>query len=147
MASFKQKLGISAFSGILFAVVNHPSTYSFTSDVVSSAITDIAGCPTSKGLLVHTLVFLVITMLTMGNPLEMPLLKFKYSLYSALIFFFLSSPAVYSLTGRLTNGLTADANGCPTAAGVGLHAAVYTAFLLGVMYLPPDMAITVDSRA
>jgi hypothetical protein len=144
MATFNQKLGISLFSGLIFGGVNHPATYALTSDLVSSAFTDLGGCPTSKGLLMHTLVFLVIVMLTMGNPLELNYLKFKYSLYGALVFFFLSSPAMYSLTGELTGGLTADANGCPTLNGVVVHSLVYALALLGLMYLPPDLAITVS---
>lgn len=136
--TFNQKLGISAFSGLLFAIVNHPSTYAATTKYLSSSITDLAGCPTSKGLLIHTLVFFVITLLTMGRPRDIDLLKVKYSIYGALIFFAISSPAVYSLTSELTGGLTADERGCPTVTGVALHALVYTAALLGVMYLPRD---------
>lgn len=141
MSSFYEKLGISVYSGILFALINLPVTYSFTSQNVKSGIVDASGCPTPKGILIHTIVFLGLSFLTMGNPLEDTMLKVKYSIYGSLLFFLFSNPVMYSITSQLTNGATASQSGCQTNIGVLVHTVVYAAALLGVMYLPPDRDI------
>lgn len=67
-------------------------------------------------------------------------LKWKYSLYSALIFFIISSPQLYKITQRLLGRfLTISRNGgCPTAAGLVLHTVVFMVALFGLMKLPKD---------
>jgi hypothetical protein len=138
MSNFYEKLGISVYSGILFALINLPAAYAFTNQNVQDGLVDASGCPTPKGILIHTIVFLVLSFLTMGNPFEETFLKLKYSIYGSLLFFLFSNPVMYSVTSQLTGGLTATESGCQTNIGVLVHAVVYTAALVGLMYLPQD---------
>lgn len=49
--------------------------------------------------------------------------KFKYSFFSALIFFFISSPIMYQLMNNINQNvfIIADENGCPSNSGLLLH--------------------------
>jgi hypothetical protein len=69
-------------------------------------------------------------------------LKFKYSLYSALLFFLVASPTSFRLTARLFGGAVASKGGCPTAAGFALHTFVFLVALYGLMSLPKDEKMT-----
>ena len=129
------KFTISAGSAVTFALVNLPQTYKLTDKLLPLNLYQ-NGCPTPLGLVVHTLVFFGLSYLTMAGTKAPEGLKVKHSLYGALIFFFLSSPTVFSLTRTLLNKGIASVAGCPTNMGVVLHAAVYCAVLVGVMYLP-----------
>jgi len=53
--------------------------------------------------------------------------KFKYSFFSALIFFFISSPVMYQLMNKVSNGFisVADVNGCPSNSGLLLHTFIF----------------------
>lgn len=62
-------------------------------------------------------------------------LKFKYSLYTAFLFYIFSSSQMYKLTGKL---LPTSKNGCPTSIGLFLHTVVFTAAVYGLMKLPKD---------
>jgi len=44
-------------------------------------------------------------------------LKFKYSLYTALLFFLLASPTSFRVTNRLFGGSVESKGGCPKAGG------------------------------
>jgi glucan phosphoethanolaminetransferase (alkaline phosphatase superfamily) len=63
-------------------------------------------------------------------------LKVKYSLYSALIFFFVANPATFRFVNSLIPGVAV--NGCPTAVGLLLHTFVFFLALVGIMMLPKD---------
>lgn len=63
-------------------------------------------------------------------------LKFKFSLYSALLFFLIASPAMYTLTNSVIGGTSVG--GCPTAFGLVLHTIVFLAASYGIMLLPRD---------
>lgn len=69
-------------------------------------------------------------------------LKIKYSFYSALVFFLLSSPTVYLITSSLSQNLIgiplANDEGCPTALGLMVHTAVFFKVLYMMMKLPKD---------
>ena len=140
MASFGDKFRISAGSAVLFALVNLPQTYRFTDSLLPfNLYNQSTGCPTSLGLLFHTVVFVLISYLTMGGRGSSSLdsqIKLKHSLYGGLIFFLVSSPAMYSLTSSLFGPEIASRSGCPSTMGVLVHAAVYCAILVAVMYLP-----------
>lgn len=135
MTTLKQKALISITSAIMFAFINSPDAYTLTNKYTSINTYD-SKCPTNTGLLVHALVFLVLTYLSMGGANVNEWIKFKHSLYGALIFFFISSPSIYTITGYIFGPQIADADGCPTTYGILLHAAVYCVALIGVMYLP-----------
>ncbi len=72
----------------------------------------------------------------MGNPSEKFGVKLKHTLYGTLIFYLLSSPAIYSVINSVAGRQVADVNGCPTLQGVLLHALIYCVVLVVVMYLP-----------
>ena len=138
---FKSALG----AGIMMAVAN-PMTYSFVEGIVSGKgdIADFNSCPTVVGHLVHTIVFfiLIVALMIIGNygsPDDIRKSLFdvmKYSFYSAVIFFALTTTEAYQLTGSLTNGLTSDMSGCATQSGVLIHSFVYFIIILGLMLLP-----------
>lgn len=69
-----------------------------------------------------------------------PGLKFKYSLYSALAFFFLASPQMFSFVNSILGSFIkiADPNGCPTQFGLILHTIVFLGLLYLMMSLPRD---------
>ncbi|MCJ7638245.1 MAG: hypothetical protein MUO21_12210 [Nitrososphaeraceae archaeon] len=135
MSSFNQKLMISIFSAVLFILVSLPATYNLTNSVGLNTYS--AGCPTYNGLLLHSFVFFLLSFLSMWSSNASTGLKVKFSLYGTLIFFLISSPAMYSLTSSLFGNSIAN-GGCPTTTGIILHALVYCAALVGVMYLPNE---------
>jgi hypothetical protein len=69
-------------------------------------------------------------------------LKFKYSLYTALLFFLLGSPTAFRISNRLFGGSVASKGGCPTAVGFALHTFVFLVGLYGLMSLPHDEHMT-----
>ena len=69
-------------------------------------------------------------------------LKFKYSLYTALLFFLLGSPTAFRVGNRLFGGAVASSSGCPTAVGFALHTFVFLVALYGLMSLPQDEKYT-----
>jgi len=132
-----QKLQISLFSGAVFTAVNLPQIYELTNKLSGNQLYNTATkCPTFAGILVHTLVYFVLTYLSMWGADASVGQKLRNTIYGTLIFFFVSNPVTYQLTGRLTGGLTADQNGCPTLYGVLMHAVVYVTLLFLVMFLP-----------
>jgi hypothetical protein len=73
-------------------------------------------------------------------------LKFKYSLYTTLLFFLLASPTSFRVSNRLFGGAVSSKGGCPTAVGFALHTFVFLIGLYGLMSLPHDEKMT-NSRA
>lgn len=69
-------------------------------------------------------------------------LKFKYSLYTTLLFFLLGSPTSFRVSNRLFGGAIASKGGCPTAVGFALHTFVFLVALYGLMSLPQDEKMT-----
>lgn len=137
MATFEQKLSISIGSALLFALINLPFTYQLTDSLLPIDLyNNSTNCPTNMGLIVHALVFFIITFLTMGNPYDNTGVKLKHSIYGTLIFFLIASPAIYALVGSVFGSGFASSQGCPTLAGVILHTIVYCMVLMAVMYLP-----------
>ena len=55
--------------------------------------------------------------------------KWRYTLYTTLVFVLVSIPCTYQTTNKLLGGLfgsLANSVGCPTTLGLGLHAVVFT---------------------
>ena len=139
MATLQSKLSISAGSALLFALINLPETYKLTDSLLPLNLFDKSkNCPTYLGLLVHTVVFGLITFLSMGSSMSETerMMKLKNSVYASLVFFLVSSPIMYALTSKLFGRTIASSAGCPTTTGVVVHAAVYGLLLVGLMYLP-----------
>jgi hypothetical protein len=63
-------------------------------------------------------------------------LKFKFSLYSALLFFLIANPATFRITNSIIGGTSVG--GCPTAFGLFVHTVVFLAASYGLMLLPRD---------
>ena len=62
-ASSNQKWQISIFSAFIFILVIHPYTYIFTQKILGGLIGKIAemnGCPTTLGLIIHTIVYVLL---------------------------------------------------------------------------------------
>jgi hypothetical protein len=137
MSTFQQKLIISISSAALFGLVNLPQTYKFTNNLLNLNLYDNSlNCPTNTGLIIHTLVFFIITYLSMYKSNQIPGIKLKHTIYGTLIFYLISSPAVFSFISSIFGNQIATSNGCPTSTGVFLHAVIYCIALIGVMYLP-----------
>jgi hypothetical protein len=67
--SSNKKWQISIFSAFIFILVVHPYTYQFTQKVFGSflgKIADMNGCPTTRGLALHTLVYILFVRGSMG---------------------------------------------------------------------------------
>ena len=61
-SSYK-KWQISIFSAFIFILVINPYTYIFTQKVLGGVlgkIADTSGCPTTRGLMLHTLVYILL---------------------------------------------------------------------------------------
>ena len=61
-SSYK-KWQISIFSALIFILVVNPYTYMFTQNVLGDLlgkISDSNGCPTTFGLMIHTIVYILI---------------------------------------------------------------------------------------
>ena len=61
-SSYK-KWQISIFSALIFILVIHPYTYMFTQKMLSGVFGKIAesnGCPTTLGLIIHTIVYILL---------------------------------------------------------------------------------------
>ena len=146
MATLNQKLYIILASSGLFALLNLPCTYNFnnklSNDLLKVSLYDEEKrCPTNAGLVVHALVFLLLTYASMYKSNQPEGIKWKHSIYGALIFYLVSSPAVYSVVSKLFGDRFSTSEGCPKNEGILLHSLVYASVLLGVMYLPESCAI------
>lgn len=137
-----KKITYSALSAVVFMAVSLPQTYQRTDNLLNFSTTS-GNCPTPAGKFLHTGAFFVILYFLMKFLNKSNLsdgLIAKYSFYSALIFFLLTSSDAYALTSQLpgVNDLV-DLGGCPTQKGVIVHGLVYLVLLTLVMYFPKDM--------
>ena len=66
------------------------------------------------------------------------MLKAKYSLQSALLFFLIANPATFQLMRRLIGSWVSSDSGCPSGAGLLLHSLVFglVVYLLMKVTLP-----------
>ena len=58
-----KKWQISIFSAFIFVLVIHPYTYKLTQKIfggILGQIADMNGCPTARGLALHTLVYILL---------------------------------------------------------------------------------------
>ena len=64
--------------------------------------------------------------------------KWRYTLYTTIIFLIVVNPYTYKLTNKLFSkllGTIASTTGCPTTTGIVLHAVVFTLILRYIMEL------------
>ena len=129
MTSLGQKVAISMFSSVIFFIFNLPETYNFVGKLLSLKL--VKGlCPTNIGLLLHAFLFCILSFFMMGDPRKDTSLKLKYSFYGTLIFYLVSSPALYGVTNKLFQNMSTN---CPNKLGILLHSVVYCLLLIGVV--------------
>ena len=109
MSTLKEKIFISTFAGLIAAIVNSNYSYKLT----------------KQSRIVHTLVYLFITFITMPNLRTNTLVKFKNSLYGTLILFFIFSPELNDLFNNPSGNKK-----------IIIQTILYVISLVGVMYLP-----------
>lgn len=141
-----KKLTYAALSAVVFMGVSLPQTYSVTDRYIGSYTgSTLSGtCPSPVGKFLHTGVFFVVLYVLMKllNRTNMSDgLIAKYSFYSTLLFFLVTSSDTYALTSQvpaLKDIGIVDATGCPTKQGVVVHGLVFMVLLVLVMYFPRD---------
>lgn len=71
------------------------------------------------------------------------LLKAKYAIYSALIFFLLANPETALVIQRLAGGLfhVVTSGGALTIQGLFLHTVLFFLIMLGLMLLPAEWSL------
>jgi hypothetical protein len=137
MASLNTKIIISLKSSILFLIINLPQTYQVMNNLFGEIFYNKQSkCPTNWGLIIHTLIFFTITYIGMSSINISNGIKLKHSLYGTLIFYIISSPALFSVMGSLLGNWVSTSSGCPTLPGILLHSVIFCMALVGVMYLP-----------
>ena len=137
MASLNTKIIISLKSSILFLIINLPQTYQVMNNLFGEIFYNKQSkCPTNWGLIIHTLIFFTITYIGMSSINISNGIKLKHSLYGTLIFYLISSPALFSVMSSILGNWVSTSSGCPTLLGLLLHSIVFCMALVGVMYLP-----------
>jgi hypothetical protein len=63
----KNKWILTLYITILFLVISSPITYRITSKLTMGLTADDKGCPTAFGVLIHTLLFLLLTGLILST--------------------------------------------------------------------------------
>jgi len=140
---YNRKVRLSVLSALVFMAVSLPQTYGKTDELMSTLHPG-THCPSPSGKFIHTGIFFVLLYCLMkfwnANRLTNGVIA-KYSFFSALLFFMITSSDTYALTstapGLNTLGML-DASGCPTVNGVFVHAIVFMALLIMIMYFPGD---------
>lgn len=69
-AKAQQKFLISVMSALVFFVISNPDTYRLTRTVFGRWVAGPTGCPTLRGLVLHTVVFVLITWAMMNIKKE-----------------------------------------------------------------------------
>jgi len=146
MSALQDKLFYAGLASILYLIVSNGYTYHLSNSLFKNYVLE-DGCPTIAGHLGHSVFFFILmyTLLLTINFMNGPdkrmsaLLLLKYAFYGTLLFFIISSTEIYALIGNITNNYVATSNGCPTTAGIFIHAIVYFFVLFGVMFFPKDV--------
>lgn len=138
-ADVKKMKNIAALTEAgLFGVLSSPGAYKLTSTVMERItgmpLADYAGCPNALGLLIHGLLYMVITRMMMNyepkgcvRPYSSKD-KWVFSAMAGSLFIMISSPFAYQLTESITSGLLnfdTSVGGCPNLSGLVLHSAAY----------------------
>lgn len=130
MATLEQKVKISLGSAGLFFLLNSPNSYKFVSNILNTNLIE-NNCPNHLGIFINTLLFFVITYMSMGDPFKNQLFKLKNTTYGSLIYFLISSPTIYYLSNKMLN-----LKDCRNTVSLLVHSAIYFIILVGVMYFP-----------
>jgi hypothetical protein len=135
MATLNQKLMISLGSAAIFILVNLPQTYNLTNSLFGGIVGPLSsgGCATALGLVVHAVVFYLLSRLSMSKSYGSTDLKHRRALIATVIMLVLSSPTLFKFVRSILGNTIASATGCPTTQGIFVHGAVYTAILVLLM--------------
>lgn len=60
-----KKMRISIFAGLLFLVIASPMLFKVMRNLLGNWVASASGCPTNSGLILHTVVFILLTRLSM----------------------------------------------------------------------------------
>jgi hypothetical protein len=66
-----RKLRISIFAALIFFIVANPETFKIVRKLFGSWVSSDAGCPTARGLALHTVVYLLVTYALMNDGREL----------------------------------------------------------------------------
>ena len=102
MSTIAKKFSISLGSSSLFLILNLSNSYELFGKIINKNLIN-NKCPTELGLLLNAFIFFIITYLSMGDPFKDQLFKLKNTTYGTLIFYMISSPAIYYLTNLIFN--------------------------------------------
>ena len=69
-AKAQQKFLISVMSALVFFVISNPKTYRLTRSIFGKWVSGPTGCPTIRGLVLHAVVFVLITWAMMNIKKE-----------------------------------------------------------------------------
>lgn len=150
---FGQKLSWSLISALLFIIVS-PQFYTLFSKGQTDAAPD-SNCQTAQGRFTSAGLFFILNYFVMkiaigysqsrssydGSSPKSQMSDFliiKYSLYTTMLYFVVSSNELYEMSGKLISGLS-NQKGCPHMQGVLVHAVVFLVLLVLMMYLPKDI--------
>ena len=136
MSTFMQKLMISSSSASLCYILNLPEVYQLTSKIFNLKLLDDKNCPIIIGFLIHSIIFFILSYLSMSNATLNSGIKLKHTIYATLIFYLISSPSFASFLNNLLGDTFFSKKGCPTKIGILLNSVIYCTALVGLMYLP-----------
>lgn len=155
----KQKLVISGMFALLFFILNHPLVYKLVNGIVSlitgpGVISNFSGCPTTLGVTVHSIVFLMLCRAVLQVPLKdlttdssfqelSEQSKWKISGMAALSFIIIGMPWTFSAVNRVLNGFSpsektiiatpVSKGSCPTILGLIVHTIVFFGLTRGLL--------------
>tara|TARA_R110002074_G_scaffold12423_2_gene45431 strand:+ start:2205 stop:2675 length:471 start_codon:yes stop_codon:yes gene_type:complete len=66
-SNIHEKMRVSALSSAIFYIIANPNTFKFIASILGKWVADSSGCPSVKGLLLHTGVFVLVLYLTMNS--------------------------------------------------------------------------------
>lgn len=123
----------------IFLLVSLPQVYLRSNSLLSEQ----GECPNYKSKLLHFVAFLALVVLAMKYVVKLEKSfpdMLGYALYSALLYFLISSPEMYQLTNSLVgNTVKLVDGGCPTLNGVFVHTAVFATCLAAwQVYFPKE---------
>lgn len=128
MTTLSKKIKISIGSGLLLAFVNNPYSYKLIKYYNDN------GCSNSFGRLVISLIFVIVSFISMFRSKLTNMVKLRHSIYGGLIAYFIMSPDFYLTISKVITGNVK--NNCLTTQGYIMHVILYILALWGVMYLP-----------
>lgn len=126
MTNLSTQIKISIFSALIFFVVNLLRT---------KQDGDKYFCAERTKILLLTLIFCAISFLSMYKSNIDVKTKLRHSIYGALIFYIISSPAMNIFINMTLGDEYSSGQGCPTIRGLLLNAMMYCLFLIFMMRL------------